>query len=210
MNYEILKRVMDIFLAVSLGFIFSPISLIVAIAIKLESPDGPIFANTPPRVGKNGRLFVTYKFRSMIPNAVSYLKEHPELFEKYKKNSFKLVDDPRVTNVGKFIRKYSLDEVPQFINVLLGDMSLIGPRPYYKDELEEQQRKYPFTKESVRRTLSVRPGITGIWQVSGRSEVAFDKRIEMDAYYARKRSILLDILVLLKTPWVMVAGKGAA
>ncbi|MEK7586674.1 MAG: sugar transferase, partial [Patescibacteria group bacterium] len=144
MNYETFKRIMDIFLAVSLGIIFLPISLIVAVAIKLESPDGPIFADTPPRVGKNGKLFVTYKFRSMIPNAVNYLKEHPELFEKYKKNSFKLVDDPRVTNVGRFIRKYSLDEVPQFINVLLGDMSLIGPRPYYKDELEEQQSKYPF------------------------------------------------------------------
>lgn len=209
MNYETLKRIMDIFLAVSLGTIFLPVSLIVVVAIKLESPDGPIFADTPPRVGKNGKLFVTYKFRSMIPNAVNYLKEHPELFEKYKKNSFKLIDDPRVTSVGKFIRKYSLDEVPQFINVLLGDMSLIGPRPYYKDELEEQQRKYPFTKESVRRTLSVRPGITGIWQVSGRSEVNFDKRIEMDAHYAKELNLWYDLNILLKTPFVMLSGRGA-
>lgn len=209
MNYETLKRIMDIFLAFFLGLFFLPISLIVALAIKLESPDGPVFADTPPRVGKNGKLFITYKFRSMIPNAVDYLKEHPELFEKYKKNSFKLVDDPRVTNVGRFIRKYSLDEVPQFINVLLGDMSLIGPRPYYKNELEEQQNKYPFTKESVRRALSVRPGITGIWQVSGRSEVNFDKRIEMDAHYAEELDLWYDLKILLKTPFVMLSGKGA-
>ena len=111
--------------------------------------------------------------------------------------------------MGRFIRKYSLDEVPQFINVLLGDMSLIGPRPYYKDELEEQQSKYPFTKESVRRTLSVRPGITGIWQVSGRSEVNFDKRIEMDAHYAQKMNLWYDLKILLKTPLVMLSGKGA-
>lgn len=138
MNYETLKRIMDVFLAIFLGLLFLPVSLIVALAIKLESPDGPIFADTPPRVGKNGKLFRTYKFRSMIPNAHELIRTDPKLqklFEEYKKNSFKLVDDPRVTNVGKFIRKYSLDEVPQFINVLLGDMSLIGPRPYYKDEL---------------------------------------------------------------------------
>lgn len=212
MNYEIIKRVMDVFFAITLGIIFFPVSLIVAIAIKLESPNGPVFADTPPRVGKNGKLFITYKFRSMIPNAYELIRTDPklkELFDEYKKNSFKLVDDPRVTKGGKFIRKYSLDEVPQFINVLIGDMSLIGPRPYYKDELEEQQRKYPNTKESVRMALSVRPGITGIWQVSGRSEVNFDKRIEMDAHYAQELNLWYDLKILLKTPFVMLSGKGA-
>ena len=212
MQYSDLKRLMDVIMSLGLGLFFLPISIIVAFAIKLETPVGPIFAATPPRVGKKGKLFNTYKFRSMIPNAYEMIKTDPKfksLFEEYKKNSFKLVDDPRVTRVGKFIRKYSLDEVPQFINVFLGDMSVIGPRPYYKDELEEQQRKYPDTKELVRKTLSVRPGITGIWQVSGRSEINFDKRIDMDAHYAENMNLWYDLKILLKTPFVMLSGKGA-
>jgi len=117
--------------------------------------------------------------------------------------------DPRVTPVGKIIRKHSIDEIPQLFNVLKGEMSIVGPRPYYSEELEKQQKIYPKTKELVKEVLKVKPGITGFWQVSGRSDVNFDKRIEMDAYYARKRSIFLDILVLLKTPWTMISGKGA-
>ncbi len=209
MKYEYLKRIIDIFLAIFLGTLFLPVSLIVALAIKLESPNGPVFADTPPRVGKNGRLFRTYKFRSMIPNAVEYLKSNPDLLEKYKKSSFKLHDDPRVTKVGRFIRKYSLDEVPQFVNILKGEMSLIGPRPYYSDELEEQQAKYPQTKDLVKKALSVHPGITGIWQVSGRSAINFDKRIEMDSHYVRNMSLWYDLKILLKTPFVMLSGKGA-
>ena len=107
------------------------------------------------------------------------------------------------------MRKHSLDEIPQLINAIKGDMSLIGPRAYYPDELKEQQAKYPHTKKLVKEVLSVRPGITGYWQVTGRSEVNFDKRIEMDAYYARKKSVILDLLILLKTPWAMVTGRGA-
>ncbi len=213
--YANFKRLMDIVLGSLLLVLFFPIGIVVAIAIKLESPDGPIFPNTPPRVGKDGRLFYTYKFRSMIPDAVNYLKSHPELLEEYKRSSFKLHNDPRVTRVGHFIRKYSLDEAPQFINILKGEMSLIGPRPYYAEELEEQQQKYPFTKELVKQTLSVRPGITGIWQVSGRSNVNFDKRIVMDAKYAQCISgspisaLWYDLKILFKTPFVMISGKGA-
>ena len=209
MGYNQLKRIMDVFSAVILGILFFPIGLLVALAIKLESPNGPVLAETPPRVGKNGKLFKTYKFRSMIPDAVEYLKSHPQLLERYKKSSFKLHDDPRVTNVGKFIRKYSLDEVPQFLNILRGEMSLIGPRPYYADELQEQQRKYPGTTQLVNDALSVRPGITGIWQVSGRSEINFDKRIEMDAHYARDKNLWYDLKILFKTPFVMLSGRGA-
>src|SRR3989344_8519712 len=120
MNYETIKRIMDIFLCIFLGILFSPVCLLTVLAIKLESPDGPIFAVTPKRLGKKSKLFYPYKFRSMIPNAIEYLKSHPELYDQYKKSSFKLHDDPRVTKVGKFIRKYSIDEVPQFINVLKG------------------------------------------------------------------------------------------
>lgn len=209
MSYSSLKRVGDIVLAIFLGLLFLPVGLVVALAIKLESPDGPILADTPNRVGQGGRLFRTYKFRSMIPNAVAYLKSHPQLLREYKKSSFKLHHDPRVTRVGRFIRKYSLDEVPQFINILKGEMSLIGPRPYYADELEEQQRKYPGTANLVRLALSVRPGITGIWQVSGRSEINFDKRIELDAQYAQNHNLWYDLKILVKTPFVMLSGKGA-
>lgn len=208
-SYEQFKRIIDLLLAVFLGIIFLPIALLVALAIKLETPTGSVLADTPPRVGRNGKRFNTYKFRSMIPDAVGYLNSHPQLLARYKKSSFKLHDDPRVTRVGKFIRKYSLDEVPQFLNVLAGEMSLIGPRPYYADELAEQQQKYPETKDLVKQALSVRPGITGLWQVSGRSEVNFDRRIEMDAKYAAEHNLWYDLKILIKTPLVMLSGKGA-
>lgn len=214
MSYSTLKRLMDVALALVLGMLFFPIGILVAIAIKLESPGGTVFLNdTPPRVGKDGKLFYTYKFRSMIPNAHALIRTDPafrQALEEYKKNSYKLKNDPRVTRVGRFIRKYSLDEVPQFINVLKGDMSLIGPRPYFADELEEQQKKYPFTRELVKDALSVRPGITGQWQVSGRSHINFDKRIEMDAHYANHKNLWYDLKILLKTPIVMISGQGAS
>jgi len=190
---------------------FLPVITVTAIAIELESP-GPLLADTPKRVGEGGKLFRFLKFRSMIPNAHALLHTDPKykkLLEEYKKSSYKLHEDPRVTKVGKFIRKHSIDEIPQFINVLRGEMSLVGPRAYYPFELEEQQRKYPQTKELVKEVLTIKPGITGRWQVSGRSEVDFDKRIQMDACYARKRSIIYDILILLKTPWAMISGEGA-
>lgn len=209
--YEGVKRVMDLILAVVLLIFFFPIIVIVAILIKLDSP-GPVFADTPRRVGKNGKLFKMYKFRSMIQNAHELLRNDPEfekLFNEYKNSSYKLKNDPRITRVGRFIRKHSLDEIPQFINVLQGDMSLVGPRAYYSDELRDQQKKYPQTQKDVKIVLSVKPGITGFWQVTGRSEINFDKRIKMDALYVSKRSIAYDILLILKTPWAMLAGKGA-
>lgn len=213
MKYAFLKRGIDIFLALFLGIIFLPISLVVALAIKLESPGGPVFADTPPRVGKNGKLFYTYKFRSMIPNAYELLKTDPRFKKAYEEQqtggNYKVINDPRVTKIGKFIRKFSIDEVPQFINVMKGEMSVIGPRPYYKDELEEQQSKYPDTKHLVKEALSVRPGITGLWQVSGRSEINFDKRVELDAHYANNLGPWYDLVILLKTPLVMLSGKGA-
>ena len=209
--YEKTKRLLDILFSLALIALFSPIILVVAIAIKLGSK-GPILADTPERVGKNGKLFKMYKFRSMIENAHEILRENPKfsnLFNEYKRGSYKLKDDPRITKVGHFIRKHSLDEVPQFFNVLKGDMSLVGPRAYYTDELRDQQKKYPQTRDSVKIVLSIKPGITGYWQVSGRSEINFDKRIAMDATYVRKRSIIYDLWIILKTPWVIVSGQGA-
>lgn len=209
--YELLKRFMDFVFSLVLTLLFLPVILIVALSIKLDSK-GPILADTPERVGKNGRLFKMYKFRSMIENAHELLRENPkfsELYRNYKKSSYKLKDDPRITRVGHFIRKHSLDEVPQFLNILMGDMSLVGPRAYYPDELREQQIKYPETRDAVKIVLSVRPGVTGYWQVSGRSEINFDKRIQMDAEYVKKRSVIYDIYIILKTPWAMISGKGA-
>ncbi len=209
--YHPVKRFIDIVLALFLLGLFSPVIIITALAIKLSSK-GPILADTPKRVGKGGNLFYPYKFRSMIVNAHQLLRNDPrfkKLYQEYKKSSYKLHEDPRVTTVGKFIRKHSIDEIPQLVNVLKGEMSIVGPRPYYPDELSQQQQRYPYTKKLVKEVLSVKPGITGFWQVSGRSEVNFDKRIEMDAYYARKKSIILDFFILLKTPWSMISGKGA-
>lgn len=209
--YSVTKRIMDIVLSVILLILFSPIILLIAIIIKLDTP-GPVFAKTPMRVGKNGKLFRMYKFRSMIQNAHELLRENPEfkkLYEEYKKGSYKLTNDPRITRVGHFIRKHSLDEVPQFLNVLEGDMSIVGPRAYYADELQEQQKKYPQTKSAVKIVLSVKPGITGQWQVSGRSMINFDKRISVDARYVGRESILYDVWIILKTPWAMISGKNA-
>lgn len=211
MFYEPLKRLMDILLATILGILFLPLCLLTALEIKLESP-GPILADTPSRVGRKGKLFKLYKFRSMIAGAHGLLRRDPRfrrLYQEYKKSSYKLREDPRVTRVGRFIRRHSIDEIPQLINVLKGEMSIVGPRPYYPDELGEQQERYPHTQKLVEEVLSVRPGITGAWQVSGRSEVNFDKRIVMDAEYVRRKSLLYDIMVILKSPWAMISGKGA-
>ncbi|HYM65219.1 MAG TPA: sugar transferase [Candidatus Sulfotelmatobacter sp.] len=209
--YEITKRFLDIVFSIILIVIFSPVIILVSVAIKLDSK-GPILADTPERVGKNGKLFKMYKFRSMVENAHEMLTHNPKyskLYDRYKKGSYKLKEDPRVTGVGNFIRKHSLDEVPQFFNILKGNMSLVGPRAYYPDELREQQKKYPQTQDWVKMVLSIKPGVTGYWQVSGRSEINFDKRIEMDATYVRKRSIIYDLWIILKTPWVIISGKGA-
>lgn len=209
--YNFIKRSIDIIVSIFLLIFFLPVILIAVCLIKLTTP-GPVMADTPERVGKKGKNFKMYKLRTMVVNAHQILRKDPKykhLLEQYKRNSYKLKDDPRVTNIGKSLRKHSIDEIPQLLNVLKGDMSLVGPRAYYPDELEDQQKKYPHTRNLVKEVLSVRPGITGAWQVSGRSEVKFDKRITIDTLYIRKKSIFYDIVILLKTPWAMISGKGA-
>jgi exopolysaccharide production protein ExoY len=210
MIYDILKRIIDIVGAILGIIVFSPIFIGTAIAIKVNSR-GPILADTPMRVGKNGRLFYMYKFRSMVVGAAEILKQNPELFKKYKENSYKLDinEDPRITSVGRFIRKTSIDEFPQFLNVLRGEMSLVGPRAYYPFELEDQQKKYPNSREFVKIILSAKPGLTGVWQVSGRSNINFDKRVEMDARYVQRRSIYYDIYIILKTIPAVLTSRGA-
>lgn len=208
--YDFSKRMLDILGSVMGLIVLCPIFLIIAIAIKLDSA-GPVFADIPQRVGRKGKLFRMYKFRSMVEGAQEMLNNDPDLLKKYKQNSYKLSidEDPRITGVGKFIRKTSIDELPQLINILQGEMSLVGPRAYYPFELEEQQIKHPHSRKYVKIILSGKPGLTGLWQVSGRSEINFDQRVKMDARYIQKRSILYDFRILLKTIPAVVSGRGA-
>jgi len=211
-NYQkYLKRAIDIFGASFLLMLFFPVYFLTAIAIKIDSK-GPIFADVPERVGQFGKKFKMLKFRSMIVNAHFLLrndKRFKKLYEEYKKSNYKLKKDPRITKVGKFLRHHSIDEIPQLINVIRGEMSLVGPRAYYPDELENQLKQFPQTKKLMNKVLSVKPGITGLWQVSGRSEINFDKRIRLDAKYVNEISLFLDLKIILKTPLVMITGAGA-
>ena len=212
MKYQyFLKRVIDIVGAIFLLILFLPLSLLISILIKIDSV-GPVFADVPERIGENGKKFKMYKFRSMINNAHFLLRTDPrfkKLFDEYKRSSYKLLNDPRVTKIGKFIRCHSIDEIPQLFNVLKGEMSIVGPRAYYPDELENQLSKYPHTKKLVTQVLSVKPGVTGLWQVTGRSEINFDKRITIDADYVKNMSLWNDLKIMLLTPVIMISGRGA-
>lgn len=201
--YLAIKRLVDVVLA-AIGLILSsPILLVIAILIKIESP-GPVFIDQK-RVGKDGKLFKIYKFRSMIDHAeeilMGWLETDPAIREEYLTNK-KLANDPRITKVGKFIRKTSLDELPQLINVLLGDMSLVGPRPYLEYEIEDMSITY-FT------IIKMTPGITGPWQVAGRSNVGFKERCSLDCKYYKERSLKKDFGILLKTVKVVFNKVGA-
>ncbi len=211
MLYDFTKRILDIILATFGLIVLSPFFLLIALGIKLYSR-GPVLADTPMRVGKDGNLFKMYKFRSMIANAHQLLRTDPrfkKLYEEYKMSSYKLTEDPRITPFGKFIRKYSLDELPQLVNVIRGEMSLVGPRAYYPDELSQQQKNYPKTSKFVRIILSGKPGVTGIWQVSGRSQINFERRVKLDAMYVKRRSIFYDLWIMFKTVPAVLSGKGA-
>lgn len=207
--YNLGKRILDIVGSIFGIILFSPLMLAGAIWIKYVSPDGPILADIPMRVGKDRRLFRFFKLRSMIPNAHQWLLDRPEMYQTYVKNDYKLDPDPRLIRGAKILRKSSIDEMPQFFNVLKGDMSLVGPRAYYSFEVDEQLKKFPHVKESMEHALSVKPGITGLWQVSGRSSLSFEERVALDAKYADTKSLLYDLLIIIKTPYVVLTGKGA-
>jgi len=208
MIYDFAKRLTDIVGSLVGLILLSPILILVSVAIKIDSP-GPILADTPMRAGNRGKLFRIYKFRSMVQNAQEILESNPKLLREYKKNSYKIFNDPRVTNAGKIIRRFSIDEFPQFLNILKGEMSLVGPRAYYPYELEEQQKNYPESRKYVKVILSGKPGATGVWQVTGRSEINFDKRVKMDAGYVKKRSLIYDFWIMLKTIPAVLSGRGA-
>ena len=201
-NYEaLLKRLTDLIISIIGIIIASPIMLLAAIAIKAESPGPIIFKQT--RVGQNGRYFNIFKFRSMYQDAEERKKELMSQNEMQGEVMFKMKDDPRITKVGKFIRKTSIDELPQLFNVLLGTMSLVGTRPPTLDEVEKYKR-------GQWRRISIKPGITGMWQVSGRNNITeFDKVVELDLKYIDNWNLFLDIKILFKTVFVLFSRDGA-
>lgn len=211
MFYDATKRIIDIFTASLVGLVFLPISLVIALAIKMDSP-GPIFY-LQKRVGKDGKIFELIKFRSMVEEADSYLLKNKKLLKKFKSpegwKGGEASEDPRITRVGRFIRRFTLDELPQLLNVLSGDMSMVGPRAYRNDilgdEVEEQLRIYPHLREEAKMALSVKPGLSGPWQVSGRNKLTWEQRVALDAKYAARKSIITDLIIILKTPLAMLS-----
>ncbi len=202
---QLLKRIFDIlFGSVSL-FLLSPLFLVLMLIIKMKNFDYPVFF-VHRRVGRGGQYFKCIKFRTMVPEAEKILEDwkisNPSLYKEFL-GGFKLEHDPRVVRgIGTILRKTSLDELPQLINVIMGDMSLVGPRPIVKKEIE----KYSGYFDSL---ITVRPGITGIWQVSGRSDVSYEERVMMDIEYVNSNTFLKDIGIIIRTLYIVIKKTGA-
>lgn len=201
--FQRVKRAFDLCLAILLGLFALPVAMVIAVAIVLES-GGPVFFRHN-RVGRGGRPFRLWKFRTMVQNGdevlARHLDENPEAGMEWQATR-KLKNDPRVTRVGRFLRRTSLDELPQVWNILRGEMSIAGPRPIVQEEIAKYGAAY-------RLYSLTRPGLTGLWQVSGRNDTTYRQRVELDAEYVRRWTPLTDWLLLLKTVRVVVAGKGA-
>lgn len=198
--YRLVKRMFDIIVSFLGLIILSPLFLVLITAIKTDSPGNAFYSQR--RIGKNGKTFKLYKLRSMVHNAnevfLNFTSEQKKEFEK----NFKLDNDPRITRMGAFIRKTSLDELPQLLNILRGDISVVGPRPVVEYEIY----KYG---EKADKFNSVKPGLTGYWQVNGRNDTSYEERIQMDMYYIDNRGFLLDLKIIFKTVKVVLRGKGA-
>jgi lipopolysaccharide/colanic/teichoic acid biosynthesis glycosyltransferase len=202
--YEKIKRLIDVVGAGMMVAVLTPVWLLIIVVIKLDSK-GPAFHRTE-RLGRRGKFFTKYKFRTMVPDGEKVLQEllkkDEALRVEYERN-YKIVNDPRVTRVGRILRKSSLDELPQLFNILKGDMSLVGPRDIIPPELEQH---YGHCKEQL---LSVKPGLSGLWQVSGRSALPYEKRVELDMNYISNRSIWLDLQIIARTIPAVFKGDGA-
>lgn len=199
---ELFKRLFDILFSLSVLILFAPVYLLLAFSIALSS-SGPIFY-VQERVGKNRKKFYCLKFRTMVENADDILLEimenSPHLRQEFEDN-FKLKQDPRITWIGRFLRMTSLDEFPQFWNVLKGDMSVVGPRPLVEEELPRYGRH-------INKILTIRPGITGLWQVSGRNDIPYPRRVQIDLYYANDKNLWMDMWILFKTIGVVIFPKN--
>ncbi len=196
--YSIVKRLIDIVFALFGLVMLLPVFLVLALCIKLD--DGGDVLYFREIIGYRGKRFFALKFRTMIPDADAYLEQHPKLLREYQQN-MKLLEDPRITHLGRFIRRTSLDEFPQLFNVLLGQMSLVGPRIIHPSELSR-------FGEYAHKRLSVKPGITGLWQISGRQHISYDERVLLDMKYIDTRSCINDLLILCKTLKVLFACTG--
>ena len=199
-QYKLVKRITDIVLSFISLVVLLPVFAVIALAIKLESK-GPVFFKHT-RIGKNGKIIKIYKFRSMVENAEDLIQQFTkEQMKEYEEN-YKLSDDPRITKVGKILRKTSLDELPQLINILKGDLSIIGPRPVVANEL----KKYG---TNIKKFLSVTPGLTGYWAANGRSCTSYEQRMQMELYSIDNLSLKMDVKVFLKTIVAVIKRKGA-
>ncbi len=198
---RIFKRFFDILVSFLLLVILLPLFIIIAVFISIDS-QGAVFVKLS-RVGEKGKLFKLYKFRSMVKNAQSLKKELLEKNERKDGPLFKIKDDPRITRMGRFIRKTSIDELPQLFNVLKGEMSLVGPRPHEPEEVEKYERRH-------RKLLVIKPGVTGMAQISGRSDLRFEDEAKLDIYYIENWTPEMDLQILLKTPWVVLTGRSAS
>jgi lipopolysaccharide/colanic/teichoic acid biosynthesis glycosyltransferase len=196
--YYAVKRLVDILVSLLGLLVLTPVFLIMGICIKLD--DGGSVLYFREVVGQGGKHFFALKLRTMIPDADAYLEQHPELLREYQKN-VKLMDDPRITRIGRTIRRASLDEFPQLFNVLVGQMSLVGPRIIHPSEL-------PRFGEFAQKRLSVKPGITGLWQISGRQHISYDERVMLDMQYIDTRTCINDLLILFKTLKVLFIHTG--
>ena len=199
--YEIIKRLFDIICSLISIIILSPVFILISILIKIEDPKGKILFSQD-RCGKNGKIFKMYKFRSMVHNAEELLEDLQKMNE-MSGPVFKIKEDPRITRVGKFIRKTSLDELPQIINILNGDMSFVGPRPPLVNEVKQ------YNEYQIQRLL-VKPGLTCIWQVSGRNNIDFDEWIELDLKYIKERNLMLDLTLIPKTIPALLGDENAS
>ncbi len=197
--YTVSKRFLDIVIALFGMLLLLPVFTLIALCIKFD--DGGPVLHFREIIGRHGRRFYALKFRTMIPDADRYLEKHPELLQKFRKN-MKLENDPRVTRVGRFLRKTSLDELPQLYNVLIGQMTLIGPRIIHPSELPR------YGKYAAKR-LSLRPGITGLWQISGRQHISYQERVQLDMLYIDTRCFYVDLVILIKTLKVFIKHTGA-
>jgi Undecaprenyl-phosphate galactose phosphotransferase WbaP len=195
---EFFKRLFDILFSLSVLILFAPVYLLLALSIALSS-SGPIFY-VQERVGKNRKRFYCLKFRTMVENAddllLEIMEKSPHLRQEFEDN-FKLKQDPRITWIGRFLRMTSLDEFPQFWNVLKGDMSVVGPRPLVEEELPRYGRH-------INKILTIRPGITGLWQVSGRNDIPYPRRVQIDLYYANEKNLWMDMWIVFKTIGVVI------
>lgn len=198
--YRGFKRITDIVLGCVGLIILLPVFLIIGICIKIDSKGPVIFAHK--RIGKNGKKFNMYKFRSMYENAEEMIENFSEEQKREYQENFKLENDPRITKMGSFLRETSLDELPQIINIIKGDLSIVGPRPIVDEELE----KYGENKEKF---LSITPGLTGYWQANGRSNTTYEERMQMELYYIDNQSLLLDIKIFFKTIVSVLKKEGA-